>query len=537
MWKLFSGFKALFFLSITFIFYSFSPLSDHYQYVKRNTISYVTNEILQYKPQSYAISYNRKRYLKYQEKFPNVPFHFLYEKKNNDGQHCYNFEETETMIYNEININKLFKITINNQYWQEYKSRRGMFYLYNAYLDTRGKDSLIQITAIVEKEVKNEVHKCAIWYNNYADPDISFEPMEMTPINAEHRLFIGIQNSVPDLNNMSLYLLTCKIDNKRNIIPEAVSIVDHKGTLIYKNSNCYETSNYLKVNFDNEEKKDFAVCVKGYFFQKSHSTKLIEWIELLSILGAKKIFLHELEGNPDVRKVLDFYTKKGILDVKKSSIPGDANFRNSSYLKMHLQTYRYEAPIFLNDCLYRNIHKYKFIVITDIDEVIVPRELGHTWSDMMTSISNMYKNASSYFFPNAYFFDGVPEYKQLLNGSMDDIPKTNHMLRHVYRIKPNFGGKGFGGTLVGKSFYNTEFAKVVTSHRAGKCTFKPCKEAKINQEIAFVHHYRSTNNMIRCQDDKLPLCNDIVLDTRLWEFKEKLASRLEKTLSILDIEA
>ena len=510
------------------MFKNFPAIDDQYQYVESKINSYSTSEISQNKPQSYTALYSRKRYVKYLEKFPNVPFQFLYELKNNNGQHSYNIKENENIIYNERNINKLFNITINNQYWQEYISRRGIFYLYNAYLDTRGKYSYIQIIAIAEKAARNDVHKCAIWYKNSSDPDISLEPMKMNPINLkrlhEAQLFIGNQNSVPNINNMAFYVLTCKILNRRNRIPQAVSIVDHKHT--YKNSDCYAATNYLKVNHNYEEKKDFAVCVKAYFFQKSHVTKLIEWIELLSILGAKKIFLYELEGNPDVWKVFDSYIRKGILDVTKCTIPGDPNFRNTTYLKMHLRVGRTDGPIFLNDCLYRNIYKYKFIVNTDIDEVIVPRELGHTWSDMMASFLTMYKNASSYFFRNTYYFDDVPEYTPLLNGALYDVPKTNHMLRHVYRSK---------NLKRGKSILNTELVKVVTGHQADKCTFNPCKEAIIEPTVALVHHYRKG-----CQDG-VKNCyeafrKDIILDTRLWEFKDKLISRSNETLSKLDMD-
>ena len=350
MHKLFSCYYALVFLSIMFIFYSFPPISDEYQYGKTNTKSYLSNET-QNKPQSNTVLYSRDRYLKYLDKFPNVPIQFLYEMKNNDGHHCYNNEEKKHIIYNEGNIKTSFNITMNNQYWQEYISRSGIFYLYNAYLDIRSKDFLIQILAIVERVAENAVHRCAIWYNNSAEPDISVVPIEIIPIhNHGQRLF----KKIPFLNNMFLYLLTCKISNKTARLPQAVSIVDHMDTHVYKKPSCYETANYLKVNYDHEEKKDFAVCVEGYFFQKSNPTKLIEWIELLSILGAKKIFLYALDGNPDVWKVFDFYTMKGILDVKKCTIPGDPNFRNSSYLKMHLKATRPESVIFLNNCLYRN---------------------------------------------------------------------------------------------------------------------------------------------------------------------------------------
>ena len=114
----------------------------------------------------------------------------------------------------------------------------------------------------------------------------------------------------------------------------------------------------------------------------------------------------------------------------------------------------------------------------------------------------------------------------MLNGALYDVPKTNHMLRHVYRSK---------NVSNGKSFYNTEFVKLVNLHRASECTFKPCKEAKIKSTVALVHHYRKgcQEGVKDCYEE---FRKDIILDTRLWEFKDKLLSRSNETLSKLDME-
>ena len=31
-------------------------------------------------------------------------------------------------------------------------------------------------------------------------------------------------------------------------------------------------------------------------------------------------------------------------------------------------------PPYLNDCLYRNLYRYRYVVVTDMDEMIVPRQ-------------------------------------------------------------------------------------------------------------------------------------------------------------------
>ena len=108
-----------------------------------------------------------------------------------------------------------------------------------------------------------------------------------------------------------------------------------------------------------------------------------------------------------------------------------------------------------------------------------------------------------------------------------DIPKTSHMLRHVYRSK-NLGK--------GKSFLNTEFAKTVSCHRILKCTTKLCEEANVNSSIALVHHYRSGCQRMYAKDCDEKFRKDIVLDKVLWEFKDKLVSESKETLSKLDRE-
>ena len=80
------------------MFKKIPAINDQYQYVESKINSYFTSEISQNKPQSYTASYSRKRYVKYLEKFPNVPFQFLYELKNNNGQHSYNIKENEGFV-------------------------------------------------------------------------------------------------------------------------------------------------------------------------------------------------------------------------------------------------------------------------------------------------------------------------------------------------------------------------------------------------------------------------------------------------------
>ena len=100
------------------------------------------------------------------------------------------------------------------------------------------------------------------------------------------------------------YLLTCPLPKLlKHLIPTHVSLVEKR---------CDKAKNHLKVTFNKTErksKKGFGVCVKRIVLPKSDiAIRLAEWIELISILGADKIFLYVVEIMPKVQKVR-FYTK------------------------------------------------------------------------------------------------------------------------------------------------------------------------------------------------------------------------------------
>ena len=150
--------------------------------------------------------------------------------------------------------------------------------------------------------------------------------------------------------------------------------------------------------------------------------------------------------------MLNHYIENGIVDLSKTSLPGKLAKNESQtyrFIKKSLRKQRLFTVIQLNDCLYRNIHRYKYIAYIDIDEVIVPREFGHTWFDLINSLSKRYNESAYYWFKSTYFFDdGASLFS---NDSVHQIPNSMHILSHKYRSKDHFKGK---------SLINTQYIKV-----------------------------------------------------------------------------
>lgn len=70
-------------------------------------------------------------------------------------------------------------------------------------------------------------------------------------------------------------------------------------------------------------------------------------------------------------RIVQYYADKGYLTLKKVSWP-----TNDLLL----------APL-LNDCFYQNILEYKKVIVTSLDEIIVPRK-HDSYSDMVTYLEN-----------------------------------------------------------------------------------------------------------------------------------------------------
>ena len=64
------------------------------------------------------------------------------------------------------------------------------------------------------------------------------------------------------------------------------------------------------------------------------------------------------------------------------------------------------SPASLNDCMMRNVYRYRYAVVIDFDEVIVPR-FHDDYTQMVAHINRKFRlkdRAYTYTFSNTYFF-------------------------------------------------------------------------------------------------------------------------------------
>ncbi|CAF1386810.1 unnamed protein product [Didymodactylos carnosus] len=405
------------------------------------------------------------------------------------------------------------KLHYNNIYWQQLQTKNGTFYLYRAYYDDRssaGKRASVRIIAMIDR-IKPEALMCQLWFNKLSSPILS-------PASYICSWYFKWGNYVDDA--LIPYIITCKIPkfNNLTLVPQAVSLVERI---------CLERTNILRVTDNrpsNKKKEEFAVCVKGLdFLEDNISHRLIEWIELITMLGAKKIFFYVFHVNSNVTKVLNYYEKIGKVELRKITLPGrQPNLPSVRhlYLKQQIIQKRQNELIPYNDCLYQNLYMYDYLALLDIDEIIMP--LKHdNWSQLLIEIQelNNFKQAGSYSFRHVYFLD---DFVQKNSTSSTHL----HMLNHVYR------SRNYSKPLANsKCFHNTSHVLSLHNHFPLVCV-KQCKGYHVSEQLAHLQHYRKACPPKRpCNKDPM----DTVRDTTIFKYKDELIRRTEKVMNHLNV--
>nr|XP_015836268.1 PREDICTED: uncharacterized protein LOC659180 [Tribolium castaneum] len=367
----------------------------------------------------------------------------------------------------------LFDLQFRNDHWQLQKTSTGSLFLFNAYFDRRGGDFVRIITMFTQHPPETQFW-CQFWYQNSTKPVI---------VESEAPFWLFSRKWGADRGQfVHPYLIKCPVKGA----PFGVSLVEKP----YK------------------------------------SLRLVEWIELLQILGVEKINFYEFRVHPNTKRLLDYYEDRGLVEVTPISLL--ENFSNnpplqSLFLHKKVIERRLQEVIPYNDCLYKHLDEFKFVVLLDTDEVIIPVE--ETWLQLIQTLEENQPNRSSYMARNVYFLDNNLHQHEWFK----DVPQHMHMLQHVIRAR-NYTKPGH----FVKGFHDTRKVEALHNHFPLKC-LKGCDHVSINVSLAHLQHYRT--GCARGVSSKTcdQMRDDTVMDTRIWNFKQELIRRVDRVSTNLGL--
>lgn len=414
---------------------------------------------------------------------------------------------------------QIYDLEFNNIYWQTLRTSNGTFQFFGAFYDNRRLSRIgpaVRIVGMIDRIEPTIKTYCQLWYESEREPRI-VETLEYKYI--WYAKWGNYKQGI-----YQPYVIACRVPQQMSgKPPSSVSMVEKR---------CDTASNNLRVIYNRpKRKKDFAVCVKGLdFLHEDLSVRLIEWIELISLLGADKIYFYELQVHPNVTKVLQHYQGLGRVHVTPLTLPGgqpNVPAFQHMYLTKKTNHKRQNELIPYNDCLYKHMYEYEYIALLDVDEVIMPVH-DATWQELMRrvmpkALKIRNETRASYNVRNVYFLDDLLH----SHGYFKDIPKYMHMLQHVYRSK-NFTKPN----QYIKCFHNPERVVTLHNHFPLACLGAGCTSYPIDTEDAQLQHYRAD-----CVKSLKKTCEQYrgnsVVDMTIWRYKDKLIERVTNTLKTL----
>lgn len=308
-------------------------------------------------------------------------------------------------------------------------------------------------------------------------------------------------------------------------------------------------------------KRQFTMCIKGLDFDEDIARKLITFIELNRILGARLFYFYVFSVSENVLRALRMYERRNVVRLFNLTLPGQLpndKLTRRKFLEQNVWIKRRMELIPYNHCFYDNLYESEYVVPIDIDETIIPsrrKEWSMVLLEEKRKLGRQFKEFASYAVRNAYFFLELQNHTQLesinLNNSSNNNNSTVGNARYSNVIDQNDNLIKFtkedhsnyldtvrsahispeGDSI--KSFVSTKRALTVHNHYALSTLNPNAKRAHhLDPRQILKHHHRL------CDDRHLDcdsLMKSAVIDKSALKFTHELESNIEK--SLLDLQA
>ncbi|XP_069832335.1 beta-1,4-galactosyltransferase galt-1-like [Dendropsophus ebraccatus] len=149
---------------------------------------------------------------------------------------------------------------------------------------------------------------------------------------------------------------------------------------------------------------NFTVCISTVFGRYNNILQTIQIIEMYRLLGASRVTIYNTSCSRAMDKVFQYYSQQGLVEVIQWPI--DQHLLTSSewhYTKgLTSQIGYYGQTATLNDCIYRNMYRSKYVLLNDLDEIILPVKHWN-WMSLMGDLEEQFPDTSVFCVENHVF--------------------------------------------------------------------------------------------------------------------------------------
>nr|XP_046269099.1 glycosyltransferase family 92 protein F13G3.3-like isoform X2 [Scatophagus argus] len=266
-----------------------------------------------------------------------------------------------------------------------------------------------------------------------------------------------------------------------------------------------------------EEKMfDFTVCVSNLFGEYNNVLQFAQTLEMYRLLGVDRVVIYNTSCGPDLERLLQGYSQEGFVEMVPWPIDKHLNPSRGWLFSMSGGDVHYFGQLAtLNECIYRSMDRSRYVLLNDIDEIIMPYHHNNL-KLLMETLQQQHPNTGVFLIENhAYPKKPFEESKMGPLPQWKGVPGFN-ILERIYREEPD------------RSIYHPH--KLIVQPRSVEQTsvhevLKTFdKIFKVPPDVCRVIHSPIKVSSQRPQEF-------LHVDTRLWDFEEKLITRVNEALS------
>ncbi|KAM9330229.1 LOW QUALITY PROTEIN: beta-1,4-galactosyltransferase galt-1-like, partial [Gastrophryne carolinensis] len=261
-----------------------------------------------------------------------------------------------------------------------------------------------------------------------------------------------------------------------------------------------------------EYSSNFSICVSTLYGGYNNALQIVQNLEMYKILGASRITMYMTNVSQNVEKVLHHYIDEGMLEMVPWPIDQHFNVTKKHFSPGETgQIGYYGQTAALNDCLYRNMYKSRFVFLHDIDELILPVK-DRDYPSLMESLRKLDPETTVLSIQNRIF---TILFKDSKFDLWPHVPSVN-ILSHPFK-EPDHGMTHAHRKII----VNPRHVFQTSIHNVLRSTGKT---SDIAQSLAINFHCKFCVNVTRDQ---------VIKDEILWQYSSALVPNVDKVIQKL----
>ncbi|XP_034015565.1 uncharacterized protein LOC117500888 isoform X2 [Thalassophryne amazonica] len=268
---------------------------------------------------------------------------------------------------------------------------------------------------------------------------------------------------------------------------------------------------------DNKLQFNFTVCISSLFGGYNNVLQFTQTMEIYRLLGVDRVVIYNTSCGPDLDRLLQTYTQEGFLEVVTWPIDQHLNpSRGWLYTKHGGDLHYYGQLTTLNECVYRSMDRSRYVLLNDIDEIIMPYQHNNLMA-LMDMLQQQHPKAGVFLIENHIFPKKHFEPNRMFNlPQWKDVPGVN-ILEHIYREEPD-------RTIVHpyKMIVQPRAVEQTSVHSVLKWFGETLT---VNPDVCRLIHVRVALRKVLTLDQ-------LHVDKRLWDFSDRMIVNVDKVLKL-----